>query len=123
MNLKLYYSNVLLNKLISITCSYWFCIFTQDSKIEREEMFLTTKCWPTDYGKDKTFNAFTGSCQRLNTDYLGEQIINTYVLALEIVTYCWDCKTQASATRTCLTKASDKYKHCSQHDRYEMKKG
>eukprot|EP00095_Tigriopus_kingsejongensis_P004165 maker-scaffold53_size449031-snap-gene-0.14 protein:Tk04165 transcript:maker-scaffold53_size449031-snap-gene-0.14-mRNA-1 annotation:"hypothetical protein DAPPUDRAFT_51643" len=42
----------------------------QDSGIDREDFFLTSKLWPTDYGLDKTITAFQASAERLRTDYL-----------------------------------------------------
>ena len=41
-----------------------------DSGIDRSEVFLSTKLWPTDYGQDKTAKAAQKSMERLNTDYL-----------------------------------------------------
>lgn len=42
----------------------------QESGIPRSEMFLSTKLWPTDYGKEKCRTAALSSMQRLDTDYL-----------------------------------------------------
>lgn len=40
------------------------------SDVPREEIFLTTKIWPSDYGVEKTRDAVLGSLNRLGTDYL-----------------------------------------------------
>lgn len=40
------------------------------SDVPREEIFLTTKIWPADYGDEKTEEAVLGSLNRLGTDYL-----------------------------------------------------
>lgn len=40
------------------------------SDVPREEIFLTTKIWPSDYGDEKTRDAVLGSLNRLGTDYL-----------------------------------------------------
>lgn len=42
----------------------------KDSGVAREEMFLTTKLWPKDYGFDKSRGAAFESMKRLGTDYL-----------------------------------------------------
>ena len=36
----------------------------------RDEVFLTTKLWPSDYGMVSTLEAAEASMKRLNTDYL-----------------------------------------------------
>jgi len=41
-----------------------------ESRIEREELFLSTKLWPRDYGLDMTYKAIEGSARRLGTEYL-----------------------------------------------------
>jgi len=40
------------------------------SDVPREDIFLTTKIWPSDYGEEKTHDAVLGSLNRLGTDYL-----------------------------------------------------
>ncbi|CAL4086209.1 unnamed protein product, partial [Meganyctiphanes norvegica] len=50
-------------------CETFIAEDIKSSGVPREEIFLTTKCWPTDYGS-RTKEAFTGSCQRLDVDYL-----------------------------------------------------
>lgn len=42
----------------------------QDSGVSREDLFLTTKLWPTDYGTHTTRKAFFGSLHRLGVDYI-----------------------------------------------------
>ena len=41
-----------------------------DSGIDRDDVFLTTKLWPTDYGLAGALTAFAGSAARLQTDYV-----------------------------------------------------
>ncbi|XP_059099635.1 uncharacterized oxidoreductase ZK1290.5-like isoform X2 [Tigriopus californicus] len=41
-----------------------------DSGVPREDIFLTSKLWPADYGQAKVLPAFQGSLERLGTDYL-----------------------------------------------------
>ena len=38
--------------------------------IKREELFITTKVWPSSYGYETTKEAFERSCEKLGTDYL-----------------------------------------------------
>lgn len=38
--------------------------------MDREELFLCSKLWPTDFGKGVD-DAFAASCSRLQTEYLG----------------------------------------------------
>lgn len=40
------------------------------SEIAREEIFLTTKLWPSDYGYEKTKKAIKATLKRLDTNYI-----------------------------------------------------
>src|SRR5471032_592480 len=40
------------------------------SGIDREDVFVTTKVWMTDYGEDATLHAFDRSMRKLKLDYL-----------------------------------------------------
>lgn len=42
----------------------------EDSGINRDELFITTKCWNDHRGYDKTMKAFEESCSNLKLDYL-----------------------------------------------------
>ena len=42
----------------------------RESKIPREELFLTSKVWKTELGYEKTMKSFAQSLQRLGTEYL-----------------------------------------------------
>ncbi len=44
--------------------------------IPREEIFLCSKVWPTDLGKEKTLASFEASCKNLKTDYLDMFLIH-----------------------------------------------
>ncbi len=41
-----------------------------ESGVPRKELFLTSKCWISDFGREKTRDAFQQSLDRLQTDYL-----------------------------------------------------
>ena len=45
----------------------------------REELFLCSKLWPTDFG-NKVPEAFAASCSRLQTDYLDLYMIHVPVV-------------------------------------------
>ncbi|KAG8436602.1 hypothetical protein GDO86_007637 [Hymenochirus boettgeri] len=42
-----------------------------ESGVKREEMWLTSKLWPADYGYENTIQACLDSCKRLGVNYLG----------------------------------------------------
>lgn len=42
----------------------------KESKIKREELFITTKVWLSDYGEEKTYNSVLESLKKLQLDYL-----------------------------------------------------
>ena len=42
----------------------------RSSGISREEIFVTTKLWPSDYGYEQTFHAFDRSLRKLGLDFL-----------------------------------------------------
>ena len=44
--------------------------------INREELFLCSKVWPTDFGRKWTLNSFEESCRKLGTDYLDMFLIH-----------------------------------------------
>lgn len=46
------------------------------SAIPREEIFITTKVWPTDQGYERTLRAFEKSLAKLNTDYVDLYLIH-----------------------------------------------
>ena len=41
-----------------------------DSKINRQDIWITSKLWVNEYGKDKTLNAIDKMLKRLNIDYI-----------------------------------------------------
>ena len=42
----------------------------KESGIPREEIWITTKLWPSEYGEGKTSDAIDKMLQRLDTDYI-----------------------------------------------------
>lgn len=42
--------------------------------MERQSVFLATKMWPTDYGLETGIRAAQSSLDRLDTDYLGNEL-------------------------------------------------
>ena len=46
------------------------------SGIPRDEVFLCSKVWHTDLGREKTLKSFEESCQKLKTDYLDMYLIH-----------------------------------------------
>ena len=46
------------------------------SGVPREEIFLCSKVWPTDLGREKTFRSFEESCKKLKTDHLDMYLIH-----------------------------------------------
>ncbi len=43
----------------------------QESGIDREELFITTKLYPDDMGYEKSLKAFEKSCSKLGVKYIG----------------------------------------------------
>lgn len=48
----------------------------QESKVKREDLFLTSKAWKTEMGYEKVRQAFEESLKRLQTDYLDLYLIH-----------------------------------------------
>jgi diketogulonate reductase-like aldo/keto reductase len=48
----------------------------RSSGISREEIFVTTKLWMTDYGYDQTFRAFDRSLRKLGFDFLDLYLVH-----------------------------------------------
>ncbi len=48
----------------------------RQSGIPREELFVTTKVWPTDQGYDQTLRAFHNSLEKLQTGYIDLYLIH-----------------------------------------------
>ena len=46
------------------------------SGIPREEIFLCSKVWPADLGRENTLQSFAESCRKLKTDYLDMYLIH-----------------------------------------------
>jgi len=52
------------------------------SKINRDDIFLTTKVWNSDHGYDKTFKAFERSLENLQMDYVDLYLVHWPVVGL-----------------------------------------
>jgi len=50
----------------------------KDSKVKREEIFLTTKVWNSDQGYEATLNAFNESIKRLDVEYVDLYLIHWF---------------------------------------------
>ena len=50
----------------------------RDSKLQREELFITTKLWNTDQGYESTKKAISDSLQRLGLDYIDLYLIHWF---------------------------------------------
>ena len=42
----------------------------KESKVPREELFITTKYWQSEWGYEEVLKAFQGSIEKLNIDYI-----------------------------------------------------
>jgi 2,5-diketo-D-gluconate reductase B len=42
----------------------------QNSRVEREEVFLVTKAWPSDFSRDRVIDTTSESLRKLRTDYI-----------------------------------------------------
>uniref|UniRef100_A0A8C7E7Y9 NADP-dependent oxidoreductase domain-containing protein n=1 Tax=Nothoprocta perdicaria TaxID=30464 RepID=A0A8C7E7Y9_NOTPE len=52
------------------------------SGVRREELWITTKLWHSDYGYESTKRACLESCKRLGVEYLGMNLYIAHVLHL-----------------------------------------
>jgi len=51
----------------------------QESGINREDLFITTKLYPDDLGFEKTLKAFEKSCSKLGVKYIGNQVSYLFI--------------------------------------------
>ena len=49
---------------------FYIACAIEDAGVERDDLFLTTKLWPSDYNYSSAMEAGNMSMKRLNTDYL-----------------------------------------------------
>jgi methylglyoxal/glyoxal reductase len=54
----------------------WVGKAIKDSKVDREDIFLTTKIWPSEMGYKSTFNALEDSLKKLKTEYMDLYLIH-----------------------------------------------
>lgn len=64
------------------------------SGIPRKELFLCSKVWPTDLGRENTLASFEESCKKLRTDYLDMYLIHWPKNEPDDAE--WFCKVQAA---------------------------
>lgn len=57
------------------------------SGIPREQIFVTTKLWNDDHGRDKALRAFDKSCERLGLDYVDLYLVHWPVAGKRIETW------------------------------------
>jgi len=60
-----------------------------DSRIARDELFVTTKCWNSDQGYDEAFKAFDASLERLGLDYVDLYLIHWPMPQRDIFVDTW----------------------------------
>jgi diketogulonate reductase-like aldo/keto reductase len=48
----------------------------RDLKLNREELFITSKVWPDDHGYDNTIRAFETTLEKLNMDYIDLYLVH-----------------------------------------------
>ncbi len=46
------------------------------SGVKREELFISSKVWPSEFGREKTLKSFEESCKKLGTDYLDMYLLH-----------------------------------------------
>lgn len=61
----------------------------RDADIPREEVFVTSKLWNTDHGRDAALRAFDATMQRLQFDYLDLYMIHWPMLSLGLYVETW----------------------------------
>lgn len=59
----------------------------QESKIKRNEIFITSKLYPSDMGYENTLKSFEQTCKQLHTDYLDLYLIHFPALIGKKQTY------------------------------------
>ena len=88
---------------------FWDFLTFIDSHVDRGDIFLTTKLWPTDYGKYKTQKAAFESMKRLDTDYL-----DLYVMHLPV------CPSSIESTKKVI-QVNLFQKHLFLHQQYDKR--
>ncbi len=72
----------------------------EQSGIDRSEIFITTKIWPSNFGYDKTSDALEQSCNKLNTRY-----IDLVLLHQPVGNYLWAYKALEEAQQRGIVRA------------------
>ena len=60
------------------------------SGLAREDIYVTTKVWNSDHGRDKTFAAMDASLQRLGLDYVDLYLIHWPTPARDLYVQTWE---------------------------------
>lgn len=62
----------------------------RSSGLARDDVYITTKVWNTDQGRDKTFAAMDASLQRLGLDYVDLYLIHWPTPARDLYVQTWE---------------------------------
>ena len=68
-----------------------------DSELNREELFITTKLWNGDHGRDAALTAFGQSLERLGFDYVDLYLIHWPIPSRDLYTETWQALTELKA--------------------------
>ena len=70
---------------------------TRSSGLDREELFVTTKLWNSDQGRDSALRAFDRSLDQLGFDYVDLYLIHWPVPSRDLYTETWQALTELAA--------------------------
>lgn len=77
----------------------------KESGVKREDLWLTTKLWHSDYGYESTKKACLESCERLGVEYLG---MNLYICSFIAPSMWIFAKMNEFLKKRCRTDSSQK---------------
>ncbi len=67
---------------------------TRASRLDREDLFVTTKLWNGDHGRDKTLREFEASLERLGYEYVDLYLIHWPVPSQDLYVETWQALTE-----------------------------
>jgi 2,5-diketo-D-gluconate reductase A len=70
---------------------------TRSSGLDREELFVTTKLWNSEQGRDSTLRAFDRSLDQLGYDYVDLYLIHWPAPSRDLYTETWQAFTELAA--------------------------